>query len=63
VRDEYSEWLNVPREEVFLAAGDAATAAERVRALWEAGAETVVLRPVGEDPLGQVRAALGALVR
>ncbi|MGO4759356.1 LLM class flavin-dependent oxidoreductase, partial [Streptomyces sp. 2MCAF27] len=57
VRDEYSEWLGVPREEVFLAAGDAATAAERVRALWEAGAETVVLRPVGEDPLAQVRAA------
>ncbi|MFI1331024.1 LLM class flavin-dependent oxidoreductase [Streptomyces sp. NPDC020845] len=61
VRDEYSEWLGVPREEVFLAAGDAATAAERVRALWGAGAETVVLRPVGEDPLAQVCSALGAL--
>ncbi|MFI1849617.1 LLM class flavin-dependent oxidoreductase [Streptomyces sp. NPDC020480] len=63
VRDEYSEWLGIPREEVFLAAGDAATAAERVRALWDAGAETVVLRPVGEDALPQVRAALAALER
>ncbi|MEU1788964.1 LLM class flavin-dependent oxidoreductase [Streptomyces sparsogenes] len=61
VRDEYSEWLGVPPDEVFLAAGDAATAAGRVRELWEAGAETAVLRPVGEEPPAQVRAALEAL--
>lgn len=61
VREEYSGWLDVPPDEVFLAAGDAATAAGRVRGLWEAGAETVVLRPVGEEPLAQVCAALEAL--
>ncbi|AXG78208.1 LLM class flavin-dependent oxidoreductase [Streptomyces paludis] len=58
---EYTEWLGIPREDVFLAAGPAATAAERIRSLWEAGADTVVLRPIGENPLGQVRVALAAL--
>ncbi|RDG38665.1 LLM class flavin-dependent oxidoreductase [Streptomyces corynorhini] len=58
---EYTQWLDVAPEDVFLAAGEAATAAGRIRGLWEAGAATVVLRPVGDDPLGQVRAALAAL--
>ncbi|MFJ5225096.1 LLM class flavin-dependent oxidoreductase [Streptomyces sp. NPDC088400] len=58
---EYTEFLRVPPEEVFLVAGDAATTARRIRGLWDSGADTVVLRPVGEDPLGQVRSALAAL--
>jgi hypothetical protein len=32
-----------------------------VRALWAAGADTVVLRPVGADPRGQLGAVLAAL--
>jgi hypothetical protein len=31
--------------------------------LWNAGADTVVLRPVGGDPLDQLRKALAALDR
>jgi alkanesulfonate monooxygenase SsuD/methylene tetrahydromethanopterin reductase-like flavin-dependent oxidoreductase (luciferase family) len=61
--EEYMGWLKVPAHEVFLAAGPVATAAERIRSLWDAGADTVVLRPVGEDPAGQVREALAALGR
>jgi alkanesulfonate monooxygenase SsuD/methylene tetrahydromethanopterin reductase-like flavin-dependent oxidoreductase (luciferase family) len=61
--EEYMGWLKVPADEVFLAAGPVATAAERIRSLWDAGADTVVLRPVGEDPAGQVRAALAELGR
>jgi hypothetical protein len=61
VVEEYTAWLKVPAEDVFLAAGPVATAAERIRSLWDAGADTVVLRPVGEDPGGQVRQVLAEL--
>jgi hypothetical protein len=61
VVEEYMDWLKVPAEDVFLAAGPVATAAERIRSLWDAGADTVVLRPVGEDPGGQVRQVLAEL--
>ncbi|MFE2427537.1 LLM class flavin-dependent oxidoreductase [Streptomyces sp. NPDC059373] len=61
--EEYMGWLKVPADDVFLAAGPVATAAERIRSLWDAGADTVVLRPVGADPAGQVRDALAALGR
>jgi alkanesulfonate monooxygenase SsuD/methylene tetrahydromethanopterin reductase-like flavin-dependent oxidoreductase (luciferase family) len=60
---EYSEWLGIPPAEVFLAAGDADTAARRIHSLWEAGAHTVVLRPIGDRPLDQLRAGLAALGR
>ncbi|MFJ1648863.1 LLM class flavin-dependent oxidoreductase [Streptomyces sp. NPDC088258] len=61
VVEEYTQWLDVPARDVFLAAGEAPAAAGKIRSLWEAGADTVVLRPVGDDPLGQVRAALAEL--
>ncbi|MDT0342337.1 LLM class flavin-dependent oxidoreductase [Streptomyces litchfieldiae] len=54
-------WLGIPPEEAFVAAGDPATAAQRVSELWHAGATTVVLRPIGPDPLGQFRAAATAV--
>lgn len=60
---EYADWLQVPAGEVFLASGPVATAAERIRGLWEAGADTVVLRPVGDDPEGQVRQVLDEIRR
>jgi 5,10-methylenetetrahydromethanopterin reductase len=56
-------WLGVPPGELFAVVGPAADIPARVAALTEAGATTVVLRPVGDDPLGQTRAALAALGR
>jgi alkanesulfonate monooxygenase SsuD/methylene tetrahydromethanopterin reductase-like flavin-dependent oxidoreductase (luciferase family) len=56
-----AEWLGVPPAELFTLIGPAGGIAERVAALHAAGADTVVLRPLGDDPLAQARAALGAL--
>ncbi|MFI7426702.1 LLM class flavin-dependent oxidoreductase [Micromonospora sp. NPDC049836] len=47
----------------MVAAGTPEAAAQRIAALWEAGADTVVLRPVGDDHLGQVCQVLDALGR
>jgi 5,10-methylenetetrahydromethanopterin reductase len=58
-----AEWLGIPPSEVFLIAGSAGAAAGRVRELWEAGARTVTLRPLGGDPLGQVQAVVAALAQ
>jgi 5,10-methylenetetrahydromethanopterin reductase len=56
-------WLGVPPEELFVVSGSSGTIAERIEALREAGATTVVLRPLGPDALGQASAALAALGR
>ncbi|KFG04055.1 LLM class flavin-dependent oxidoreductase [Streptomyces scabiei] len=56
----HGAWLGRPQDEVFTVSGDAAGAAAGIRALAEAGADTVVLRLVGEDPLGQLEAVLAA---
>ncbi|HEV3170779.1 MAG TPA: LLM class flavin-dependent oxidoreductase [Actinocrinis sp.] len=61
ILDEYSEFLGVPLQDVFTVSGDKTQVAQRTRALWNAGADSVILRPVGEDPLGQVTRALEAL--
>ncbi|MEO3928452.1 LLM class flavin-dependent oxidoreductase [Micromonosporaceae bacterium B7E4] len=58
---ERASYLGVQAEDVFLAAGSANAVAERLHRLWDAGAETVVLRPIGADPLSQLRASLAAL--
>jgi alkanesulfonate monooxygenase SsuD/methylene tetrahydromethanopterin reductase-like flavin-dependent oxidoreductase (luciferase family) len=54
----HAAWLGRPREEVFTVSGTAAQAAGRVRELAEAGADTVVLRIAGTDPLRQLEAVL-----
>jgi alkanesulfonate monooxygenase SsuD/methylene tetrahydromethanopterin reductase-like flavin-dependent oxidoreductase (luciferase family) len=56
-------WLGVAPEELFTLIGPAAEIPAKVAALREAGATTVVLRPLGSDPEGQARAALEALGR
>jgi alkanesulfonate monooxygenase SsuD/methylene tetrahydromethanopterin reductase-like flavin-dependent oxidoreductase (luciferase family) len=61
IQAEYSEFLGVPPQDVFTVSGDAAQAARRIGALWDAGADTVILRPVGEEPLSQLTRALEAL--
>ncbi len=60
---EFEAFLGVPRAEVHLAAGDVATALDRIGSLWDAGASTVVLRPIGPEPLSHVRQVLTALQR
>ncbi|NUW30154.1 LLM class flavin-dependent oxidoreductase [Nonomuraea sp. SMC257] len=59
--EEQATFLGVAPEDVFMAAGSPKEAAERVRALWEAGATTVAVRPMGDDPLSHVRELLSAL--
>jgi len=56
-------WLGVDPAELYSAAGPADLAAERVRALWDAGVDTVAVRPLTDDPIAEVRALLAALGR
>ncbi|MCI3269878.1 LLM class flavin-dependent oxidoreductase [Streptomyces cylindrosporus] len=54
----HAAWLGRPQDEVFTVAGPAAQAAQKVGELAEAGADTVVLRFAGEQPLRQLEAVL-----
>ncbi len=56
-------WLGRPAEEVFTVSGRAEDAADRVRELAAAGADTIVLRVAGAEPVRQLEAVLGALGR
>ncbi|MEV4244767.1 LLM class flavin-dependent oxidoreductase [Streptosporangium canum] len=56
-----AEFLRVDPDEVVMAVGSPEVAADQVRSLWEAGADTVVLRPFGPDPLPQVNLVLAEL--
>ena len=58
---EQAKFLKVRPEEVVMATGSAEEAAERVRELWAAGAQTVAVRPVGAEPLPHVTKLLAAL--
>jgi 5,10-methylenetetrahydromethanopterin reductase len=61
---EQAAWLGRTPEQTFSASGPQGTAAQaaaRVRELWTAGADSVVLRPVGQDPIGQLSATLAEL--
>ena len=58
-----ADWLGVAPAELFTVVGPAAGIPDRVAALHAAGADTVVLRPLGDDPMSQVRTALAALGR
>ncbi|MDR8408499.1 LLM class flavin-dependent oxidoreductase [Nonomuraea sp. 3-1Str] len=53
-------FLDVTPEEVVMAVGSPEEAAAQVRELWEAGATTVAVRPMGADPLSHVRKLLAA---
>ncbi|GIE98870.1 N5,N10-methylene tetrahydromethanopterin reductase [Paractinoplanes rishiriensis] len=54
-------WLRRDPSELFGLIGPAGTLAGKVAELGDAGAATVVLRPLGPDPSGQVSASLAAL--
>lgn len=57
----HAGWLGRPPEQVFTVSGRPADAAERVGELAAAGAGTVVLRPVGREPVRQLGSVLEAL--
>lgn len=57
----HGAWLGRPQDEVFTVSGTAARAADDVRALRDSGADTVVLRIVGPEPLDQLEALLARL--
>ncbi|MBO7938197.1 MULTISPECIES: LLM class flavin-dependent oxidoreductase [Streptomyces] len=59
----HGAWLGRPPEEVFTVSGTPAQAADRVADLAASGADTVVLRIVGAEPLRQLESVLGALAR
>ena len=56
-------WLGVDPSQVFGLFGPAAAIPAQVAALHQAGAATIVLRPIGANPDAQTRAALAALGR
>jgi hypothetical protein len=60
---DQAAWLGVPPESLFSFIGPAESIPARLAALHEAGADTVVLRPLGPDPEGQSRTALATLSR
>jgi alkanesulfonate monooxygenase SsuD/methylene tetrahydromethanopterin reductase-like flavin-dependent oxidoreductase (luciferase family) len=59
----HGAWLGRPQEEVFTVSGSAAQAAGAIGALRASGADTVVLRFVGPEPLRQLEAVLEAAER
>ena len=63
VRAQRARFIELAPAEVTVAAGSPEEAAATVTGLWAAGASTVVLRPRGTDPSGDVRAVLAALGR
>jgi 5,10-methylenetetrahydromethanopterin reductase len=58
-----SSWLGVDPADLFTLIGPAADSPAKVRAAEEAGMSSLVLRPLGPDPVGQVKATLAALGR
>jgi alkanesulfonate monooxygenase SsuD/methylene tetrahydromethanopterin reductase-like flavin-dependent oxidoreductase (luciferase family) len=58
-----SAWLGRPQEEVFTVSGRPEEAVGLLHELEAAGADTVVLRIVGPEPLDQLKAVLEALRR
>ncbi|MFF7069612.1 LLM class flavin-dependent oxidoreductase [Streptomyces pseudovenezuelae] len=57
----HAAWLGRPPHEVFTVSGAAAQAAGHINELATAGADTVVLRIAGPDPLGQLKAVVEAV--
>ncbi|MGB3911428.1 MAG: LLM class flavin-dependent oxidoreductase [Pseudolysinimonas sp.] len=56
-----ASFLGIPIDEATVAAGSPADAAATVTALWDAGAASVIVRPVGDDPIGQFERLVAAL--
>jgi acetyl-CoA acetyltransferase len=53
VAADSASFLGIPVSETTVACGSPSEAAATVTSLWDAGAASVILRPVGDDPLTQ----------
>ncbi len=60
---EWAEVAGVPDEDIYLLGGTDDQIIPKISALWAAGADSIVLRPVGRDPLGMVTRTMNALGR
>jgi hypothetical protein len=58
---KFADLHGVPPADECVAAGPPEVVAARLRSLWDGGAHSVVLRPIGPDPVDQVGRALEAL--
>ncbi len=63
VAADSAAFLGVPASEATVACGSPAEAAATVTSLWDAGAASVIVRPVGDDPLPQFERLVGELRR
>ncbi len=57
----HAQWLGRDESATFAAGGTAAEAAAALHALGDAGAQTVVMRICGPEPLTQLRETMAAL--
>jgi alkanesulfonate monooxygenase SsuD/methylene tetrahydromethanopterin reductase-like flavin-dependent oxidoreductase (luciferase family) len=63
IRADRADLYRAQAADMTVAAGSPDEVAATLAELWAAGADTVVLRPRGTDPSGEVRAVLAALGR
>lgn len=61
IAEGVGQFLGKDPAEVLLATGSAEQVVGHIKSLWAAGAQTVVLRPVGAEPLAHVSKVLSAL--
>src|SRR5262249_38046280 len=60
-REDFAGFLGIAPEDVYVPSGTPAEFAAQVDALWDAGADSVVLHPLGSALAEQTRRALDAL--
>jgi 5,10-methylenetetrahydromethanopterin reductase len=63
VAADSAAFLGIPTSEATVASGSPAEAAATVTSLWDSGAASVIVRPVGDDPLTQFERLVAELRR
>ncbi len=60
---EWAEVAGVSDDEIYLLGGTDDQIVPKITALWKSGADSIVLRPVGRDPLAMITRTMSALGR
>ena len=60
---EWAEVAGVSDDEIYLLGGTDDQIVPKIAALWKSGADSIVLRPVGRDPLAMITRTMSALGR